>query len=395
MLDDTLTKNIGLRGVTVADSGISMVDGQAGKLLYRGFAIQELARKASFEEIIYLLLTGAPPEESDIQRLKDELSRHRLLPPEIVAGLKSRSITAGPMDVLQGTITAFADSDPHLFSNKRDEVYSSCLRLISGCAAAAAAWQRVRSGNEPVLLDQGLDHAASFLQGLWDRIPNIGEAKLMDLLLILHAEHSFNASTFAVREVASTQAHLYAALSAGIGALSGPLHGGANAKVMEMLLDIAEVDNVEPWVTRHLAEKGRIMGLGHAVYKTEDPRAVILRQTAQEVLAGKSAEKWFNLSLQVENIGRAKILAQKNLDLYPNVDFYSSPILYGFGFPIDMFPVFFAVSRVVGWCAHFMEERFAEAQPKPALYRPRANYIGRLCGTEGCPWVASKSRKEE
>ena len=392
MLDEKLTKNIGLRGVTVADSGISMVDGQGGKLLYRGFAIQELARKASFEEIIHLLLMEAPPGAAETRQLKGDLADHRDLPAAVVAGLDSRPLTAQPMDVLQGAVTAFADFDPHLDSNDRDQVYHSCVHLIAAFAAVAAAWQRIRTGKRPVRLDPGLDHAASFLQGMWDRVPSPEEAKLMDLLLVLHAEHSFNASTFAVREVASTQAHLYAAISAGVGALSGPLHGGANARVMQMLLDIGDPDNVEPWITKRLAAGEKVMGLGHAVYKTEDPRAAILRQTALEVLAGKEAERWFQLCLRVEEIGRAQLKARKGLDVYPNVDFYSSPILFGLGFPIDMFPVFFAVSRVAGWCAHFLEERFAEAQPKPALYRPRANYIGRLCGTEGCPWVAAKNR---
>jgi len=390
MLDEKLTKNIGLRGVTVADSAISLVDGQAGRLLYRGFSIQELAQKASYEEIIFLLLAGAPPVDAAISQTREDLGRHRVLPKEIVAGLKSLPLNAGPMDVVQGVVPAFAATDSLCGSDDRQLVYQSCLRLISGFALAAAAWQRIRLGKEPVepLPDPDISHAASFLHGMWGRIPTKGEAKLMDLLLILHAEHSFNASTFAVREVASTKAHLYAAISAGVGALSGPLHGGANARVMGMLLDIAELDKVETWVTERMAAKGRIMGLGHAVYKTEDPRAAILRQTAEKVLAGKKEEKWFRLCLEVEKVGRAKLKAEKNLEIYPNVDFYSSPVLYGLGFPIDMFPVFFAVSRVAGWCAHYLEERFAEAQPKPALYRPRANYVGRLCGTEGCPWIA-------
>ena len=211
-------------------------------------------------------------------------------------------------------------------------------------------------------------------------------------MLILHADHTFNASTFAVREVASTQANLYASVSAGVGALSGALHGGANAKVMTMLLDIGSESNVEPWITNRIDSGNRIMGLGHAVYKTEDPRAAILRRVAAEVLAGKEAEQWFNLGLQVEKIGRKQLQKKKAMDLYPNVDFYSSPVLFGLGLPIDMFPVFFAVSRVSGWCAHYLEECFAEAQPKPALYRPKAEYTGRLCDSEACEWVPIDKR---
>jgi citrate synthase len=386
------TKNIGLRGITVADTHVSMVDGVAGKLFYRGYAIQDLAAQASFEEVIYLLLKGRAPNVQELAELSNLLQENRTLPKEINNMLRARPQTAAPMDVMQGAVTGLADIDPDLNSKDRDTVYISCLRLISRFATTAAAWQRIRNGKQPVALDKNQSHAAAFLQGLWNRLPTKEEAKLMDLLLILHADHTFNASTFAVREVTSTQAHLYASVSAGVGALSGALHGGANAKVMQMLLDIGSPNNVESWVTNRLAAGERIMGLGHAVYKTEDPRAAILRQVAEQVLAGKEAEQWFRLSLQVEKIGRQQLQEKKNRDLYPNVDFYSSPVLYGLGLPIDMFPVFFAVSRVSGWCAHYLEECFAEAQPKPALYRPKAEYTGRLCEADACEWIPLNKR---
>lgn len=381
------TKNIGLRGITVADTQISMVDGAAGKLFYRGFAIQDLAKQASFEEIIYLLLVGQAPNSDQLNDVTLALQESRDLPEDVKNMLLARPKTAHPMDVMQGAVTALADSDPGLNSKDRDTVYASCLRLISRFASTAAAWQRIRSGKNPVTLDKNQGHASAFLQGLWDRVPTKEEAKLMDLMLVLHADHTFNASTFAVREVASTQAHLYASVSAGVGALSGALHGGANAKVMSMLLDVGSLDNVESWITNRLGAGERIMGLGHAVYKTEDPRAAILRKVAEEVLAGKEAEQWFKIGLKVEKIGRKQLQEKKGMDLYPNVDFYSSPVLYGMGLPIDMLPVFFAVSRVSGWCAHYLEECFAEAQPKPALYRPKADYIGRLCDSDACEWV--------
>lgn len=395
MISDETTKNIGLRGITIADTRVSMVDGNEGTLQYRGYSIQDLAKQATFEEIIFLLLTGDAPNGKELQEIGEALAACRDLPEPLEQMLRCRPKTANPMDVMQSAVAALADMDPGLGSQDRQTVYLSCLKLIARFATTAAAWQRLRQGKEPVKPDFDLGHAAAFLQGLWDRRPTTEEARLMDLLLVLHADHTFNASTFAVREVASTQAHLYAAVSAGVGALSGPLHGGANAQVMRMLLEISTIDAVEPWITQRLAAGQKIMGLGHAVYKTEDPRAGILRQVAERVLAGTDQEKWFQLSLKVEEIGRKQLREKKGKELYPNVDFYSSPVLFGLGLPIDMLPVFFGVSRVSGWCAHYLEECFAEAQPKPALYRPKAHYTGRLCGPEGCRWTPLGDREAQ
>jgi citrate synthase len=388
-------KNIGLRGVTVADSRISMVDGAQGKLIYRGFTIQQLADQASFEEVVYLLLNGDPPTEEQLAETKKIMAESRNLPEGVLAGLKARQRTAIPMDVLQGAVTALADHDPDLGTEDREKAIHSCLRLISQTATVVAAWHQIRRGFGPIVLNRELSHAGAFLQGLWGTEPTAYEERLMDLLLVLHAEHTLNASTFAAREVASTLAHLYASVSAGVGALSGPLHGGANARVMDMLLEIGSIENVEPWVSERIAKNQRIMGLGHAVYKTEDPRAGVLREVAEKTLVGREEEKWFRLALEIERVGRQQLRDKKGLDLYPNVDFYSGPVLYALGLPTDMFPPFFAVSRVSGWAAHYVEEHFAEAQPKPALYRPRANYTGRYCGPEGCTWVPLRCRGHE
>jgi len=387
-------KNIGLRGVTVADTHISMVDGKAGELAYRGFSIKDLAQQATYEEIIFLLLMGSPPTRKHLSEIEERLGRYRSLPDEVRSMLECRKKEADPMDVMQGAVATLADLDPDLQSDDRNVVYNSCLKLISRFATVAAAWHRIRNDREPVELDAGQSHAASFFQGIHDREPTKEEEDLIDLMLVLHADHTFNASTFTVREVASTQAHLYASVSAGVGALSGALHGGANANVMRMLLEIGDKNNVEPWIHDQIDSGKRIMGLGHAVYKTEDPRAGILREVARKALEGKDEEKWFDLGLHVEKIGREQLRIKKNMDLYPNVDFYSSPILYGQGLAIDMFPVVFAVSRVAGWCAHYLEERFAEAQPKPALYRPKANYTGVLCEGTVCEWPGMDERFE-
>ena len=388
------TKNIGLRGITIADTRVSMVDGEKGRLFYRGYPIQQLAEQATFEEVIMLLLYGHAPTLAQIRKVQSELREYRQLPEEVFAVLKAFRPSAAPMDVMQAIAVALAQFDPDLQTDNREAVGRSCLRLIARFASAAAAWQRIRSGLEPVRDLDDSSHAGAFLHGMWGRVPTPEETRLMDLLLVLHADHTFNASTFAVREVASTRANLYASVSAGVGALSGDLHGGANAKVMQMLLEIGDIARVESWIAERIAAGQRIMGLGHAVYTTEDPRAGILRKVADKVLQRPEDRKWFELGLAVEKHGRALLRATKKLDLYPNVDFFSSPVLYGQGFPIDMFPVFFAVSRVSGWCAHFLEEHFAEAQPKPALYRPEASYTGRLCGPvdDGCNWPDLDSR---
>ncbi len=387
-------KNTGLRGVTVADTRISLVDGESGRLLYRGYQIRELAERSSYEEIIHLLLMGKLPTLDELEVVEGQLAAARALPPEVTAYLKARTAAARTMDVLQGAVAVLADHDPDVEQRGRPAIVRASLRLIARTAAVAAAWHRLRSGSEPVVGSESpaVSHAAAFLEMLWGRPATDQEERLMDVLLILHAEHTFNASTFAAREVASTRAHLYAAVSAAVGALSGRLHGGANARVMQMLLEIAAPENVEPWIRARIAAGQRVMGLGHAVYRTDDPRAGILREIAERTLAGRPEERWLDLARRVEEVGRRLLKEEKGLELYPNVDFYSGPILYALGLPAEMFPAFFAVSRVAGWCAHVIEEQFAEAQPKATIYRPESTYVGRDCGPQGCIYVPLEAR---
>jgi citrate synthase len=385
-------RNIGLRGVTVADSQVSFVDGQEGTLIYRGYTIQDLAQEAIFEEVIHLLLMGTLPGAGELEATRRALAEARALPDAVVAGLRARPADARPMDVLQSTVPALADHDPDLEVEQREAFVRSALRLIARTTTAVVAWLKIRSGEDPPEVHPELSVAADAMHGLLGREPTPDEVRLMDTLLVLHAEHTFNASTFAAREVASTMAHLYASVSSGVGALSGPLHGGANARVMQMLLEVGSEDRIEEWVTRRITSGQRVMGLGHAVYKTEDPRAAILREVARRALEGRDEERWLRLGLALEKEARRQLVERKGLDLYPNVDFYSSPVLYALGFPIDMFPAFFAMSRTSGWCAHVIEEHFAEAQPRTALYRPRAHYTGRFCGPDGCKWVPVEAR---
>jgi citrate synthase len=387
------TKNRGLRGITVADTKISFVDGERGKLYYRGYAIQDFAENASFEEVVHLLLARRFPSVEQLAEIRAEMARARELPEPVMDTLRARPRSARPMDVLQGTIACLADHDPDLGTFDRQDLVRSSLRLISRLASVLTAWFQLREGREPVSLPTNVSHAEAFLTGLWGRKPTPEERHLVDTLMVLHAEHTFNASTFAAREVASTRAHAYNAVAAAIGSLSGELHGSANARVMETLFAVEETENVTQWVRARLESGERVMGLGHAVYRVEDPRAKLLKEIADEVLAGRPEHKWFQLAEEVAETGHRMLFEMKGKKLYPNVDLYSGPILYSLGLPTDFFPAFFAVSRAAGWCAHVIEEQLAEAQPRPAIYRPRSHYVGRLCGPEGCRFVPLEARE--
>jgi citrate synthase len=223
-------------------------------------------------------------------------------------------------------------------------------------------------------------------------LPDSGTARDFDICLILHAEHSFNASTFAGREVASTHAHMYASIAAAIGALSGELHGGANSEVMKMLLEIGEVERVKSWVTSRLQRGGKIMGMGHAVYHTEDPRATILRGICVRMAERTGDRHWYELTKAIEAATKEEFKKIKGKEIYPNVDFYSASVYHMMGIPMDLFTPVFAISRISGWAAHIIEEKFAEAQPKPELYRPDADYIGTYCGPQFCEYVPIEKR---
>jgi citrate synthase len=216
--------------------------------------------------------------------------------------------------------------------------------------------------------------------------------KIFDVCLILHGDHTFNASTFTARQVASTRAHMYSAVSAAIGALSGELHGGANTEVMKMLLDIGKVEKTEVWIKKELSEGEKIMGMGHAVYKTYDPRAQVLKELSRK-LAEKTKEPWFNITEKVETVTISEMKSQKNKEIYPNVDLYSASLYYMLKIPLDLNTPIFAIARVVGWAAHIIEEKFAEAAPKTALYRPKAVYVGKYCGPQGCEYQTLDLRK--
>ncbi len=386
------TKNIGLRGVKVADTRISDVDGEKGVLIYRGFNICDLVTFSTFEEVSFLLLNDRLPTHEELKRFQEQLVSGREVPEPVLEFMRRLPQSAHPMDVLQASIPVLASYDPQLHEETKEANLRKAARLIAKVPTIVAAWDHIRKGLEPVDPHPGLTHAGNFLYMLSGTLPDSGAAKDFDICLILHAEHSFNASTFAGREVASTHAHMYASIAAAGGALSGELHGGANSEVMKMLLEIGEVERAKSWVASKLQRGGKIMGMGHAVYHTEDPRATILRGICVRMADRIGDRHWYELTKAIEAATQEEFRKIKGKEIYPNVDFYSASVYHMMGIPMDLFTPVFAISRISGWAAHIIEEKFAEAQPKPELYRPDADYIGTYCGPQFCEYVPIEKR---
>jgi citrate synthase len=385
------TKNIGLRGIEVADTRISNIDGEKGKLIYRGFDILDLTENSTFEETSYLLLYDQLPNKPQLDEFNSKLVEARFIPKQMQKNMGNWRKDADPMDMLQAFVSALAGYYDEEFSNK-DASYDKAINLIAKVPTIVASWHRIRNGLEPVEPDSSLSHAANFLYMMFGEKPDPEVEKIFDVCLILHADHTFNASTFTARQVASTRAHMYSAASAAIGALSGELHGGANTEVMKMLLEIAELEKVEGWIKERMDKGDRIMGMGHAVYKTYDPRAQVLKELSRK-LAEKTKDPWFDITEKVETTTISEMKSQKDRDIYPNVDLYSASLYYMLKIPMDLNTPIFAISRVAGWAAHIIEEKFAEAAPKPALYRPKATYVGKYCGPQGCEYQTLDLRK--
>jgi citrate synthase len=390
--EEIRVKNTGLRGVTVADSAISFIDGEKGVLIYRGYRIEDLAKGSSFMETAYLLLYGTLPTSDQLVDFTQKVKQARQVPDFIFESMRQWPKEAKPMDVLQASIPLLAMAEEHNDFLDRPTCLNRAIGLIARMPTLVAGWHRIRN-NQPILPPEpSLDHAANFLYMLQGKQPDAATAHDLDVCLILHADHTFNASTFAAREVVSTRASLYAGVSAGLGALSGSLHGGANAKVMEMLLRLENEPKVEEWVTEPLQQGQVIMGMGHAIYKTGDPRAVYLKKMGQR-LGEQTGGKWAAISQKIEETALAIFARQGKTTILPNVDFNSAPVYYLMGIPTDLMTPIFAISRVAGWCAHIIEEQFADAQGKPALYRPQAQYVGEYCGPMGCEYSPAAKRK--
>ncbi|MBU8850238.1 MAG: citrate (Si)-synthase [Desulfobacterales bacterium] len=385
-------KDTGLRGVDVASSKICDVQGKEGKLIYRGFLIEDLAQNASFEEVCFLLLYERLPKKQELEDFSQSLKLKRKVPENIFSFLKTLPFDMNPMDVLQATTPLLLQNDPGVGKPEIENVLFSAENIIAGIATITAAWDRIRNKRKVILPDNDLNHAANFLYMLNGEKPDDEMIRFFDTSLVLHAEHSFNASTFTARQVASTRAHIYAAISAAIGSLSGALHGGANVRVMEMLKEIGSVEKIDAYINDILNSGGLIMGLGHAVYQTDDPRAIILAPMSKRMGQIANQPLWYELSWELEKKGKAAFKAKKQREIFSNVDFYSASLFYAMGIATDLFSPIFAVSRVSGWAAHVIEEQFAMTAPKPTLYRPGAEYVGNYCGPDECVYTDMDDR---
>ena len=356
----------GLAGVVAANSGICWIDGDAGVLAYRGIDIHELAEKSTFEESSYLLWFGKLPRRAELEEFNRRLAEARQMDPKIIDLLRSFPKSATPMEVLRTAVSALSFYDPEESDNEHDANVSKSFRLTSQIAMLVAAYDRLRKGKPVVEPDKSLSHAANFLWMLNGEKPSVTATKTFDVALILHADHELNASTFAARVIAATLSDIHSAITGAIGALKGPLHGGANEAVMRMLFSI-DKEGADPvdYVGKLLAQKKKISGFGHRVYHTEDPRATHLRKMSEELGESSGNAKWFKMSRAIEKY----VLAEKKLNA--NVDFYSASTYTMLGIDLDLFTPIFAVSRISGWAAHVIEQL-----DDNRLIRPRAEYIG-------------------
>jgi len=355
----------GLRNVVAAQSSMSSVNGDEGILIYQGYDVHDLAENSTFEETVFLLWNGRMPKQDELDALKSEFRANYGIPAEIINSMKSFPKDSQPMDVLRTAVSTLAFYDEESQKTDVESARKTATRLTAKFPTIVAAWERIRNGNDPVEPDAGMDIAENFLYMMRGEKCEPSEAKMLDVCLILHADHGFNASTFTTRVISGTLADMYGAVTGGIAALAGPLHGGANTAVMKSLVEIDSIENVEPWLDNKLANKEKVMGIGHAVYKTEDPRATWLRKFSEQMGGVTGETKWFEMSKKLEDLMKEK----KGMN--PNVDFYSASTYYMMGIPLDLYTPIFAISRISGWTGHILEQ-YANNK----LIRPRAEYVG-------------------
>ena len=355
----------GLKGIVAADTTICDVDGELGKLIYRGYNIHDLATNSTFEETAYLLFKGDLPNSEQLADFNKLLVHHREIEPQVLDFLRSLPKSTLPMTALRSAVSMTAAYDPLAEDESPDANFEKSIRLTAEMTTIIAAIRRLSAGLEPVEPRGDLSHAGNFMYMLNGTVPSADAEKAMDLILILHAEHGLNASTFAARVIAATLSDIYSAITGAIGALKGPLHGGANTEVLKTLQEVGKVENVVAWVDAVRARKGKFMGFGHAVYQVEDPRAVHLKELARRLGIETGDSTMYDISIAMEQAVKAAI--KKNC----NVDFYSASLQHYMGIPGDMFTCVFAASRIVGWCAHVMEQ-----VSDNKIIRPSSNYIG-------------------
>ncbi len=361
----------GLADVPVTKSAISIIDGQRALLSYRGIAVETLAKESSFEETAWLLMKGTLPSQRELADFHHELRQRRKVHYKLIEVIKSFPADGHPMDALQASVAAMGMFYPARDVTNAAANWEACLRLIAALPTVIAAFARLRKGDEPVEPHPDLDHAGNFYYMLFGREPSPSVRKVIDACLILHAEHNMNASTFTARVTGSSLANPYATIAAAVGSLSGPLHGGANEEVLEQLGQIGKPGNAKAWLDAQRAANPsfKVMGMGHRVYKVKDPRATVLQELAEHVFAETTRPEMYEVAQELE---KACVPVYGAKGVYPNVDFFSGVVYASLGIPTDVFTPVFAVARVAGWLAHWLEQL-----QNNRIFRPEQIYVGR------------------
>jgi len=359
----------GLADVPVAESAISFIDGKRARLEYRGIAVETLAKESSFEETSWLLLKGELPTQKQLATFDSQLRVHRRLKYKIIDLIKCLPESGHPMDALQAGVAACGMFYPTKDRTDPEKNWEAVIRLIAKLPTIVAAFHRLRRGDEAIPPRDDLGHAANFYYMLTEEEPSPSITKVIDACLIVHAEHTMNASTFSSRVTGSTLANPFTVVNSAIGTLAGPLHGGANEEVLDMLEEIGTADKAKGWLEDAVMHKKKIMGFGHRVYKVKDPRATVLQELAEHMFAETSKPEIYNLAIEIERIATG-ILGPKGI--FPNVDFYSGIVYQSMGIPRDLFTPIFAISRVAGWTAHWLEQL-----KNNRIFRPEQIFVGK------------------
>lgn len=359
----------GLAGVIAAESSICKIDGEVGYLRYRGYSIQDLAENSNFNESAYLLLYGGLPTKQQLHDFGAEVKSYRAVPSYVTDALRALPSDTHPMIALQTAIASMGANEP-VAAGRNDANFARAKRLIGAFPTIVAAWDRIANGKEVLAPRDDLGHGQNFLYMLTGEAPDAETGHIFDVCLILHMEHSFNASTFTARVVASTEAPMDASVAAAVGALYGPLHGGANERVLHMLDTIPSADSAKAWLAEALANKTKIMGMGHRVYRAKDPRAYVLEGFLKPIAEKTGGSENLNKLLVIE-AEMKRIMEEKGKQIYPNVDYFSGSLYQMLGIPTDLFTPIFAIARVVGWTAHILEQ-----WEDNRIFRPRALYSG-------------------
>lgn len=382
MTADVVKFRPGLENVEAAKSAVSEIDGKRAVLEYRGIAVETLAKESCYEETAWLLMKGDLPTQKQLAEFDHDLRQHRAIHFKLKDLIKTFPATAHPMDVLQASVAAMGAYYPPRTVNDPAANWNAAVRLTAAFPTLVAAFARVRRGEEVLDPRADLDHASNFYYMLFGKEPTQATRKVLDACLVLHAEHNMNASTFTARVVGSSLPTPYAAMSAAVGSLAGPLHGGANEACLQQLEQIGSPQNVKPWLDGHIAKdpKFKVMGMGHRVYKVKDPRATVLQEFAEQMFAETSRPKNYETALELERVA-AGIYGVKGV--YPNVDFYSGVVYQALGIPTDVFTPIFAIGRIAGWLAHWLEQLQGNR-----IYRPEQEYVGKA----NVPYVPLEKR---